>query len=104
MNISNLDLWVRKKEGLDRLTREDIENIQLRKLNCLLEKEKLRGGFYKGLPKRLETLRELSGLPFTTEEDLKWHGNQMVLISQSAIDRVRTQETSGTTGQAKRLY
>ncbi len=51
MNISNLDLWVRKKEGLDRLTREDIENIQLRKLNCLLEKEKLRGGFIKVFPK-----------------------------------------------------
>lgn len=104
MKISNLDLWVRKKEGLDRLTREDIEKIQLKKLNRLLEREKLRGGFYKNLPERLETLSELSRLPFTTEDDLKQYGNRMVLISQSAIDRVRTQETSGTTGQAKRLY
>lgn len=106
MNRSALDRWVREQEGLDRLTRADIESIQLHKLNRLLAREQERGGFYKerGLPARLDRLSDLTRLPFTTEADLKEQGNRMVLLSQSEIDRVRTEETSGTTGRAKRVY
>ncbi len=106
MNRSALDRWVREQEGLNRLTRADIESVQLHKLNCLLKREQKRGGFYKerGFPEGLYGLSELSNLPFTTESDLKEQGNRMVLLSQSEIDRVRTEETSGTTGQAKRVY
>ena len=104
MKLSALDLWVREQEGLDVLTREELEGIQLKKLNRLLEREKKRGGFYQDLPGHLSDLSELSGLPFTTEADLKEQGHRMVLLSQSKVDRIRTEETSGTTGQAKRVY
>lgn len=107
MKISNLDIWIRKKEGMEglsHLTRADIEIIQLKKLNRLLKREKQRGGFYRDLPEHLQSLSELALLPFTTETDLKQNGNRMVLLSQSLIDRVRTEATSGTTGQAKRIY
>lgn len=107
MKISNLDIWIKKREGLEeseKLTRQKLEEIQLKKLNRLLSREKQRNGFYKNLPEKLESLSELSGLAFTTEDDLKGNGNQMVLLSQSLIDRVRTEATSGTTGQAKRIY
>ena len=104
MKISKLDDWVKEKENLECVTRQEIEAVQLKKLNRLLMREKERCGFYKHLPERLESLSELAMLPFTTEEDLNKHGNRMVLLSQSLIDRVRTQETSGTTGLAKRVY
>lgn len=107
MKISNLDIWIRKEEGMEGLhclTRRDIEIIQLQKLNRLLKREKQRGGFYGKLPERIESLSELSLLPFTTETDLNQNGNRMVLLSQSLIDRVRTEATSGTTGEAKRIY
>lgn len=104
MKLSALDFWVREQEGTGVLTREKLEEIQLEKLNRLLEREKGRGGFYQELPDSLSDLSELSGLPFTTEEDLKEQGHRMVLLSQSKIDRIRTEETSGTTGQAKRVY
>lgn len=107
MKISNLDIWIRKKEGMEglhSLTRADIEILQLKKLNRLLKREKQRDGFYGKLPERMESLSELSSLPFTTEADLNRNGNRMVLLSQSLIDRVRTENTSGTTGQAKRIY
>ena len=104
MNRSALDALVREQEGLTHLTREAIEEIQLKKLNQLLAKEQRRGGVYKGLPAELSSLSELSRLPFTTEADLKEHGHRMVLLSQSEIDRVRTEQTSGTTGQGKRVY
>ena len=86
MKLSALDLWVREQEGLDVLTREELEGIQLKKLNRLLEREKKRGGFYQDLPGHLSDLSELSGLPFTTEADLKEQGHRMVLLSQSKVD------------------
>ncbi|MBS6397998.1 MAG: AMP-binding protein [Clostridiales bacterium] len=91
-------------EQLDTLSREDIRRVQLCKLNRLLLREKERGGFYKDLPEHLESLEQLRELPFTTEEDLIQNGNRMVLLSQSEIDRVRTEETSGTTGMSKRIF
>lgn len=104
MKIAALDFWVRRQEGVDCLTGEDIEEIQLRKLNRLLMREKERDGFYRGLPERLSRLQELESLPFTTEKDLREYGNRMTLVSQSEIERVRTEETSGTMGKAKRIY
>lgn len=104
MKMAALDFWVREQEGIHLLTGEKIEELQLKKLNMLLAKEKERGGFYQDLPAWLSDLSELSKLPFTTEEDLKEQGHRMVLLSQAKINRIRTEETSGTTGQAKRVY
>lgn len=104
MKRTNLDGWIRRQEGAQSLGREQIEEIQLRKLNILLKREKERGGFYGSLPDRLDTLEDLRRLPFTTEKDLIREGHRMVLTSQSEIERVRSQETSGTAGPAKRVY
>ena len=104
MKRTNLDGWIRRQEGVQDLERKQIEEIQLRKLNILLKREKERGGFYRFLPDRLDTLEDLRRLPFTTEKDLIREGHRMVLTSQSGIERVRSQETSGTAGKAKRVY
>lgn len=104
MKRTNLDGWIRRQEGVQDLERKQIEEIQLRKLNILLNREKERGGFYRFLPDRLDTLEDLCRLPFTTEKDLIREGHRMVLTSQSEIERVRSQETSGTAGKAKRVY
>ena len=61
MKLSALELLVREQEGTERLGRREIEEIQLRKLNGLLKREKDRNGFYGGLPERLSSLAELSG-------------------------------------------
>ena len=104
MNIAKLDSWVKEKEGIKILDRQAIESLQLEKLNRLLEREYARQGFYRNLPRRLNSLKELENLPFTTEQDLKEQGNRMLLVSQSKIERVRSWETSGTTGPAKRVF
>lgn len=104
MNIAKLDSWVKEKEGIKILDRQAIESRQLEKLNRLLEREYARQGFYRNLPRRLNSLKELENLPFTTEQDLKEQGNRMLLVSQSKIERVRSWETSGTTGPAKRVF
>lgn len=104
MNMSRLDALVCEQEGVDRLDRETIEAIQLKKLNRLLERERLRGGFYRDAAERLRTLDGLADLPFTTDEDLARYSGGLLLTSQSAVQRVVSDATSGTTGESKRVF
>lgn len=104
MRRSRLDALVMEQEQLHTLTRREIEGVQLRKLNALLQAEKERSGFYKALPERLNSLEDLRGLPFTTDEDLAYHAPGLLLTSQSQISRVLSDATSGTTGAAKRVF
>ena len=104
MNRSRIDSFIRNTEGLDRLTRCEIEAIQLEKLNRLLAFEIQRGGFYRDLPEKLDSLAQLQFLPFTTGEDLTENAGSLLLVSQSRIQRVLSDATSGTTGTAKRVF
>ena len=70
MQAARIDRYIKKQERLDSLTREDIERIQLEKLNRLLGAQRLRNGFYKDLPGGLGSLGELKELPFTTGRDV----------------------------------
>ena len=101
---SRLDALIAEQEGLARVDRKTIEAIQLEKLNRLLAREKARGGFYRGLPERLDSLADLSALPFTGEEDLARRAAGMLLCSQGEVRRVLSDATSGTTGTAKRVF
>lgn len=104
MQISRIDTWIRAEEGLSGLSRKELEELQLEKLNCILAKEKMKNGFYRQLPGRLDDLDELLTLPFTDSLALAKYGSQMVLVSQAEISKVTTEMTSGTTGAAKRLF
>lgn len=104
MNRTGLDALIMQQEGLSALGREEIEGVQLRKLNAVLRREKERGAFYRALPERIGSLEELAGLPFTTDEELAEHGGSMLLCSQARIRRVLSDATSGTTGRAKRVF
>lgn len=104
MTITRLDALMREQEHMASTSRKEIEAMQLRKLNALLQREHDRQGFYRDLPASLRSLDDLKALPFTTAEDLAEHGSSMLLLSQSAVERVITERTSGTTGAAKRLF
>ncbi len=104
MNRSRIDALLMAAEGMDRVERADIEKLQLKKLNALLAREHERKGFYRELPPRLRSLDELAGLPFTTEEDLAHNAPGLLLCSQSEIQRVLSDATSGTTGASKRVF
>ena len=104
MTRSRIDDFIMRQEALPEITRESLEALQLKKLNAVLKREKERGGFYRELPERLESLEELRELPFTTEEDLAHHAPGLLLCSQAEIRRVLSDATSGTTGAAKRVF
>ena len=78
------------------LSRQLLDTLQFNKLNDLLAREKERDGFYRNLPEHLNSLADLSFLPFTTEADLAAHAPGLLLTSQSQIRRVISEATSGT--------
>ena len=104
MKRSRIDNYIMKTEALPAVTRESLDALQLRKLNAVLKREKVRGGFYKNLPEHLDSLEELQTLPFTTGEDLAQNAPGLLLCSQAEIQRILSDATSGTTGAAKRVF
>ena len=83
MKRTALENWICSAEGLASLTRSGLEALQLERLNGLLAREKRRGGFYSGLPEHLDSLDELSVLPFTTPGDLASSCSSLLLTSTS---------------------
>ena len=104
MKRTNLDTWIEITEGIPHLTRENLEQLQLHRLNEMLKRLKDRGGFYKDYPEKLEALEDLRNLPFTTAEDLSASPGKFLMTSQSEVSRVISGATSGTTGPAKRVF
>lgn len=104
MKRTNLDTWIEITERIPHLTRENLEQLQLCRLNETLKRLKDRGGFYKDYPEKLDSLADLQKLPFTRAEDLSAHPGKFLLTSQSEVSRVISGATSGTTGPAKRVF
>ena len=104
MKRTNLDSWIETTEGIPHLTRENLEQLQLRRLNEMLKRLKDRGGIYQDYPDRLESLSQLQTLPFTTAKMLSEHPGRFLVTSQAEVSRVISGATSGTTGPAKRVF
>ena len=104
MRRTNLENWIENIEALPELTREGLDELQLRRLNETLARLKARDGFYKDYPEKLECLSDLRKLPFTTAEMLSAAPGKFLTTSQSEVSRVISGATSGTTGPAKRVF
>jgi len=66
-----------------------------------------RSAFYRehfGSTPHLASLAELASLPFTSPEDIRAEGRRMVCVPGAEIARIVSLPSSGTTGEAKRLY
>ena len=110
MKLTPLDPWIRSKinTGQPVLTRQEIDAWQLHKINETLALARGKSSFYRkhfqGLPESISELEELRQFPFTTPEDVRRNPLQFVCVSQDEIQRVVTLQSSGTTGEPKRIY
>ena len=108
-SLTPLDPWIAGKIGRPQgLGRADLLAYQTEQLRETVELARRKSRFYqdrlKFSPTAISSLDELCQFPFTTAQDIREYGLQMVCVSQDDIQRVVTLETSGTTGLAKRLY
>ena len=83
------------------------DNSILQNLKCQLSHAAEKSPFYRerlGSAPQISRLAELRSLPFTTAADLRDHGRRMVCVPGSEVARIVSLPSSGTTGEAKRLY
>lgn len=105
-----LDPWLGTKIAASEPapTRQEIESWQVGKLNETLALVRGKSVFYRklfaGMPESIATLDELRQFPFTTPEDVRANPLRFVCVSQDEIHRVVTLQSSGTTGEPKRIY
>lgn len=108
--LTPLEPWIARKIGCtaEHLTRADIGVHQLRQLQETLRLVRSKSPFYRrhlaSAPAELSSLEALAQFPFTTPEDIRRNALQFVCVSQDDIQRVVTLDSSGTTGEPKRIY
>ncbi len=103
MKLTPLDPWIKQKTSASELA-----DWQLLKLNETLALARGKSPFYRkllaGMPEKLTSLDDFSRFPFTTPEDVRANPLRLVCVSQDEIQRVVTLQSSGTTGEPKRIY
>jgi len=109
VSATTLDPWMAARMGLAApLMRQAIDAWQLARLNETIAHARAASPFYRAqrdwTDGPLATIDDLARLPFTTAADLLANDPPLLALSQSAIARVVTLETSGTSGSPKRLH
>ncbi len=107
MNEHKLEEWIANKLNINgNLTKSHIENQQLINLNNTLHIAK-KSLFYREYLKdigELKSLDDIVDIPFIDGSHIKKYHNKMVAVSQGDISKIVTMNTSGTTGESKRIY
>jgi phenylacetate-CoA ligase len=110
MHDRSLEAWCAAKIGREgsRVENAELAAYQLRRLTETLYLARAKSPFYRrhlaAAPEELAGIQDLQTLPFTTAQDIRAHGLQFLCVSQDAIRRVVTLDSSGTTGSPKRIY
>jgi phenylacetate-coenzyme A ligase PaaK-like adenylate-forming protein len=107
-----LEAWIAGKVGLPAtapLTREALIRHQVRRLNDTIAFASRKSPFYKArlggdTPPVIEGIEDIRRRPFTTAEDLRRDPYRFLCVSQGAVSRVVTLQTSGTTRSPKRVF
>lgn len=94
------------RDESERSLRAELEQYQLAAINRTLAHATEKSSFYRSLfgGAKLNSLAEISSLPFTTPEDLKTDPYRMVCVHPNEISRIVTLQTSGSTGAPKRVF
>jgi phenylacetate-coenzyme A ligase PaaK-like adenylate-forming protein len=109
VSAATLDGWMAARMGLaPPLTRAAIDAWRLARLNETIAYARAASPFYRARRDwphgPLARLEDVARLPFTTAADLIADDPPLLALSQGAVARVVTLETSGTCGPAKRLH
>jgi len=111
IDMTPLDCWAAKKIGMEQgpVKRELLNRYQQSRLSETIRLAAVNSSFYrrrlgKWADWGVNSLADIAPLPFTTQEELREHGQELLCVSQSQINRVVTLNTSGTSGEPKRLW
>jgi phenylacetate-coenzyme A ligase PaaK-like adenylate-forming protein len=109
-----LETWIREKAHIGcnvtgRPFVEALEDYQLQRINEVIDYARHKSPFYRRhlatLPVApLSALSDIAQIPFTTPSDVTKDPFSFLAVSQDDVARIVTLRTSGSTGDAKRLF
>jgi phenylacetate-CoA ligase len=114
ISITPLEAWIRNRTRIGHNLSgvhfmNALEAYQLQRVNVTLAYARSNAPFYKhhlaSLPTTpLSSLSDIAGIPFTTASNISENPNIFSAVRQDDIARIVTLRTSGSTGEAKRLF
>ena len=114
IRVTPLEAWIGDRAGIERDLSADaflekLHGFQLRQLNESIAYARGHSPFYRRLlaswpSAPLSALAELARLPFTTASELAGNPASFLAVRQDDIARIVTLRSSGSTGEAKRLF
>jgi phenylacetate-coenzyme A ligase PaaK-like adenylate-forming protein len=114
ISITPLEAWIREKTriGCDLTGKpfeEALKDYQLQRINEVIDYARHNSPFYRrhlaSLPVTpLSVLCDIAQIPFTTSSDIAKDPFSFLAVPQGNIARIVTLRTSGSTGEAKRVF
>lgn len=109
MRKSPLDGWIGRKLNIDMEDRKGLEEYQLRQINHVLRTAVKFGAFYRehlgeGAALGIGSLEDFRKIPLMDSRMLRERSAGMVCVPSGEIARIVTLDTSGTTGNPKRVF
>lgn len=111
--LTPLEAWIREKASIDPTLigtsfTKSLGDYQLRKINEVVDYARQNTAFYRNhlafLKDPLRSLSEIANIPFTKPSDLSRNPYDFLAVRQDEVARVVTLRTSGSTGEAKRIF
>jgi len=109
MKKTPMEEWIIKRTGIIPANQNQLKTYQLKKIVETLSYAKKNSAFYQkqleGIdPEQIKSWDDFNRLPFTTADDIKNQPFAFLCVPQSRIDRIVTLNTSGTSGNKKRIF
>lgn len=109
MKKTPMEEWIIKRTGISPANPKELETYQFKKIVETLNYAKKNSAFYQkqleGIdPEQIKSWEDFKRLPFTSAEDIKNEPFKFLCVPQSRIDRIVTLNTSGTSGNKKRIF
>jgi len=107
-HITPLQHWIVERTHIAP-NQETLKAHQFNELLKTLTYAKEKSHFYQDVLSNIDlssmtTLKDFERIPFTTPEDIKQNAYDFVCVPSSEIERIVTLNTSGTTGDEKRIF
>jgi phenylacetate-CoA ligase len=109
MKITPLENWIVNRTGIGSRSKEALEEYQWKQLRNTLHYAKENSRFYKEKLAHIDissiqSIKEFDSIPFTFPEDIRKNSLDFLCVSQTEVKRIITINTSGTSGDEKRIY
>ncbi len=109
MEITPLENWILERTGIATKSKDALEEYQFKQFIETLQYAKENSRFYKEKLEHIDidaigSMKELATIPFTFPEDIRRNSLDFLCVSQTEVKRIITINTSGTSGDEKRIY